>query len=91
MLSMVSEAHIIALLWSASTFGGGILGIYINKKFKKKYFIISLFVAALFFIFLEEMHLYPNELEIIVLILGCGVAFGGPYTIMNTSIPLFLS
>ena len=60
MISMVSEAHIIALLWSSSTFGGGILGIYINKKFKKKYFILSLFISAIFFVFLEEMHLYPN-------------------------------
>ena len=37
------------------------------------------------------MHLYPNELEIIILISGCGIAFGGPYTIMNTSIALYLS
>jgi hypothetical protein len=33
MISMAREAHIIALLWSASTFVGGILGIYLNRKF----------------------------------------------------------
>jgi len=91
MINMVKEAHIIALLWSSSTFIGGVLGIYVNRRLEKKYFVILLFIAAIFFVFLEEMHLYPNEAEVIILIICCGIAFGGPYAIMNTSIPILLS
>ena len=52
MIDMVSEAHIIALLWSLSTFGGGILGAYLNPHFNKKLFIGALFACAVFFVFL---------------------------------------
>ena len=60
MIDMVEEAHIIAILWSISTFAGGILGAYINPKFNKKIFIAALAACAIFFVFLEELHLYPN-------------------------------
>jgi hypothetical protein len=53
MIGMLKESNLIVLLWSASTFGGGILGIYLNRRFTKKFFIVALFISAIFFIFLE--------------------------------------
>jgi MFS family permease len=81
----------IALLWAISTFIGGLLGSYFNPKFNKKIFIAALFASSIFFVFLEEVHLYPNEIEVIVLVVACGLTFGGPFTLMSTSIPLLLS
>ena len=45
-----------------STFLGGIIGSYFNPQFKKKILIICLFASAFLFVFMEEVHLYPNEI-----------------------------
>ena len=91
MIGMVSESRIIGLLWAISTFLGGLLGSYLNPTFDKKIFIGALFASSILFIFLEEIHLYPNDIEVIILVTVCGLIFGGPFTVMNTSIAIFLS
>ena len=91
MIGMKHESRIIAVLWAISTFFGGLLGSYFNPKFNKAIFVASLLASAILFIFLEEVHLYPNETEITLLVLTCGLIFGGPFTLMTSSIPLLLS
>jgi hypothetical protein len=91
MIGMTSESRIIGLLWAVSTFLGGLIGAYINPNFNKRLFIGALLASSILFIFLEEVHLYPNDFEVIVLVIACGLIFGGPFTLMSTSIPLLLS
>ena len=62
MIGMKKEARIIAILWTVSTFIGGLLGSYFNPHFKKNIFIICLFVSAFLFVFMEEIHIFPNEI-----------------------------
>jgi hypothetical protein len=58
---MEEESRIIALLWAISTFAGGIFGNYINPDFNKRLFIGALASCSIMFVFLEEIHLYPND------------------------------
>jgi small basic protein len=91
MIGMKRESRIIAVLWAVSTFFGGLLGSYFNPTFNKTIFIASLLASAILFVFLEEVHLHPSETSVIILILTCGLIFGGPFTLMSSSIPLLLS
>lgn len=91
MIGMVSESRIIAVLWAVSTFIGGLLGSYYNPNFDKKIFAVGLLASAILFCFLESVHLYPNETEVIIVVVACGLIYGGPFTLMTSSIPLLLS
>lgn len=91
MIGMMKESRIIAVLWAISTFCGGVLGSYFNPTFNKTIFIACLLASAILFVFLEEVHLYPSETSVVILILTCGLIFGGPFTLMSSSIPLLLS
>ena len=90
MIGMADEARVIAVFWALSTFTGGILGTYFNPTYNPKFFIASLLLSSLLFVFLEEIH-HPNEIEIVLLIVASGLSFGAPFTVMRTSIPLLLS
>jgi small basic protein len=91
MIGMKRESRIIAVLWAVSTFFGGLLGSYFNPTFNKTIFIASLLASAILFVFLEEVHLQPSETSVVILVLTCGLIFGGPFTLMTSSIPLLLS
>lgn len=67
------------------------MGSVYNPNFNKKIFAIALLASAILFSFLESVHLYPNESEVTIVIVACGLIYGGPFTLMTSSIPLLLS
>jgi hypothetical protein len=56
-----------------------------------KIFAICLFVAGFIFYLLEELHVHPNGLEVLLLVVICGILVGGPYNQLGTAVPLKLS
>lgn len=90
MINMGKEARIIAILWSVSTFIGGILGAYLNPGFNKIIFIAALLGSSIMFIFMEGIHLSNAEVEIMVMTIFCGLVYGGPFTLIGTCIPVML-
>ncbi len=89
-LGLGSEAVLVTILWSFSVFIGGIICGIINKKMRKIFFVFELIGATVAFILLESFHLQVYEVEIILLIIICGLFYGGPYSLMSTAIPITL-
>jgi hypothetical protein len=56
-LDLGAEAALITLLWSVSVFVGGIISGVLNKNLVKLFFVSQLFITAVGFILLEQMHL----------------------------------
>lgn len=89
-LDLGSEAALITLLWSIGAFVGGIISGVLNKNLVKLFFVSQLFITAVGFILLEQMHLKIYETKIIIGIVLSALFFGGPLSLMGTAIPIAL-
>ena len=89
-LDLGPDAILMTILWSAAVFSGGITSAYFNKKYSKDIFIFQLLISAGAFFFLEEFHNKIYEIRIMIFLMVCGFAYGGPYNLMSTAIPLVL-
>lgn len=69
---------------------GGFIGAKINHKLSYKIFILCLFISGFVFFLLEELHVHPNEFEVIGLVVICAILVGGPYNQLTTAVPLKL-
>lgn len=89
-IDLASEAFSIVMMWAASVFIGGIICAIVNRSYRKEIFIAELFCAAVLFLFLKEFHRQASDKIIALIIVVCGLCYGGPYNLISTAIPIIL-
>lgn len=89
-IDMKDESRIIAILWTLGVFGGGIIGGKVITNYSKKGFIACIMVSGMMFLTLQKLNEKIYEIEMAIAIVVSSLAFGIPYNMLNTAVPIML-